>query len=414
MRAMMVVGLGLGDEGKGSVVDALVREHRARWVCRFNGGPQAQHNVVTSEGAHHTFSQWGSGTLAGAGTYLGPKVLVDLPAMMLEGEALARLTPMPRSSHLVDERCPVILPWHVAANRLREMAREVAGEGRHGSCGRGVGECRVDAMAGREVTAGDLMRGDLAALLRVSCEAKFEEVRDLDVVGPMASLEWRKLTPQQGDFDGLARSLRRMMEAVTLSYGAPWEDDDTVIFEGAQGVLLDQDYGFHPHTTWSDTTLSWAEELAVDSEDVTRIGVTRAYATRHGAGPLPTENLWSRWPEPHNGTSEWAGRFRQGHLDTLTLTYASRVQEIDEVALTCLDHLAHVGRVPVCMSYRVHRDRVDVLEGTDVGRVTSVARPVYEVVEAGDLPGVVGACCGAPVTMESWGPTAADKRARVA
>ena len=132
----------------------------------------------------------------------------------------------------------------------------------------------------------------------------------------------------------------------------------TVIFEGAQGVLLDEWHGFHPHTTWSTTTLANADRLLAEADyagDVTRIGLTRAYATRHGAGPFVTEDalLTHMLPDARNGSHEWQQGFRVGWLDLVLLRYALVVTGgIDCLAVTCLDRLANLPELFVCDQYR--------------------------------------------------------------
>ena len=136
--AIVVAGLGFGDEGKGTTVDWLVRRHESALVVRYNGGAQAAHNVVLPDGRHHTFSQFGSGTLAGAETFLSRYMLVNPSAMLNEAAGLAGLGVVdPLSRVHVDEDALITTPFHIAANRAREQAR---GDGRHGSCGMGIRE----------------------------------------------------------------------------------------------------------------------------------------------------------------------------------------------------------------------------------------------------------------------------------
>ena len=159
MQAILVVDLGFGDAGKGSLVDYYVRHYRAHTVVRFNGGAQAAHNVVTPDGRHHKFSQFGSGTFVpGVRTHLSRYMLVDPVALLAEErhlrqvgvpDAFARLT--------IDPNAPVVTPFQRAANRLRELQRAA---GRHGSCGMGIGETMADLIAdpAQVLHARDLLR----------------------------------------------------------------------------------------------------------------------------------------------------------------------------------------------------------------------------------------------------------------
>ena len=193
-----------------------------------------------------------------------------------------------------------------------------------------------------------------------------------------------------------------------------------VVFEGAQGVLLDEWRGFHPYTTWSTTTFANAETLLADAAHTAlRLGVVRCYLTRHGPGPFVTEDPTLELPEPHNQHGTWQGVFRTGHFNAVALRYAVEVSGgVDAVALTHLDaaarHPLRVGR-----SYQIDGQRLGrIIPGPerDLGwqeRLTAMllrARPVYE--DPGpDWPGLVEDMLGAPVVLRSYGPTAADKRA---
>ena len=140
MKAIITVGLGFGDEGKGATVDYLTRSLKADLVVRYCGGAQAGHNVQLPDGRRHTFSQFGAGTLAGARTYLGPKMIINPATLVPEAEHLQSLgVSSPMKSLTTHPDCLLATTYHVAMNRLREFAR---GTNRHGSCGLGIGEAR--------------------------------------------------------------------------------------------------------------------------------------------------------------------------------------------------------------------------------------------------------------------------------
>src|SRR4051812_18457431 len=162
-HAFLTVDLGFGDAGKGSIVDFLTREHIAHTVVRYNGGAQAAHRVVTAgaKPREHVFAQFGSGTLAGAATHLSRFMLLDPLAMMAENQHLQELGVADAFERTtIDERALVITPFQRAANRLKELAR---GDGRHGSCGMGIGETMIDYLehGQRVLFAGDLRRADV-------------------------------------------------------------------------------------------------------------------------------------------------------------------------------------------------------------------------------------------------------------
>jgi adenylosuccinate synthase len=409
MNHVIVADLGYGDSGKGSVVDRLCAAGRdpVRAVVRFNGGAQAAHNVVTADGRHHTFAQFGSGTFTpGVRTHLSRFMLVDPVALASEAAHLQGLgVASPFGLLTVDRDALVTTPYHQAANRARERAR---GAGRHGSCGMGIGE-----------TA------------RFALEHPDDAPRAADCAAPRA----------------LARKLTRLRDALTAELGpldappAPAVADachafatrvalvdgdylhrllrtGPVVFEGAQGVLLDEWRGFHPYTTWSTTTFANAETLLAEAgQTALRLGVTRTYLTRHGPGPFVTEDPTLEMPEPHNSCGRWQGTFRTGHLDAVALRYAVEVAGgVDAVALT---HLDTAAQYPLRLGYAYEVDgrrlerlvpgaARDLATQESLTRLLLRARPVYS--EPGtDWPGVVEEITGAPVALRSWGPAAADK-----
>ncbi|MCX2950086.1 adenylosuccinate synthetase [Lentzea sp. NEAU-D7] len=337
---VIVVGLGFGDEGKGAVVDALCAEGGVSTVVRFNGGAQAAHNVIAG-GRHHTFSQFGSGTLAGVPTWLSRYVLVEPIALATESRELEALgVANPLSLMSVDAGALLTTPFHVAANRARERAR---GGDRHGSCGKGIGETawygllagasEGDVVEGQRVlgepgpapTVGDCLN---PAVLRRRLDALARFYEPLIGDGP-----------DVGELVGLYTAFADAVRITTGDEAGRLADSGRLVFEGAQGVLLDETHGFHPHTTWSTTTPRNAKAL-LGGRPARVLGVTRTYQTRHGAGPLPTEDqsVLDRFPEAHNGTGEFQGAWRAGHLDATLLRYSvDCCGGIDGLAVTHLD-----------------------------------------------------------------------------
>jgi adenylosuccinate synthase len=337
---VVVVGLGFGDEGKGAVVDALCADLPTEAVVRFNGGAQAAHNVV-ADGRHHTFSQFGSGTLAGVPTHLSRFVLVEPFALAEEARRLtAAGVADPLRLVSVAGSALLTTPFHIHANRAREDAR---GDRRHGSCGKGIGETVWYSLLGGAARGdrveGQRVLGTPGAPPRVADCARPDVLR-------------RKLDALARFYAPLARPRHTVAELVAVyrdfADAVRVTDDDEVhrladrgrlVLEGAQGVLLDQHHGFHPHTTWSNTTPVNAREL-LGGRAHTVVGVTRTYHTRHGAGPLPTEDpaLLDRYPERHNGTGDYQGAWRVGHLDAALLDRAIAVcGGVDALAVTHLD-----------------------------------------------------------------------------
>src|SRR5258705_6304367 len=170
MTDAIVVGLGYGDEGKGTITDYLVRELGARTVVRWNGGPQAGHNVVTSDGRWHCFAQFGAGTFAGARTVLGPDMLVELEALAVEADALAgKGVADPLAQLTIDGDCTVITPMHKLLNQLRELAAP------RGSCGMGVGEAVRWRERGIAIRVRDVADGSALATMAALVDGAFSE-----------------------------------------------------------------------------------------------------------------------------------------------------------------------------------------------------------------------------------------------
>lgn len=439
-NAIVIAGLGFGDEGKGTTVDYLARETGARLVVRYNGGPQAAHNVVTDDGRHHTFAQFGSGAFAGAATHLSRFMLVNPEAVFVEADHLRRRgVSDPCAGMTVDRDALIVTRYHVAANRIRETAR---GAGRHGSCGMGVGEARGDSLRpggdALSIFARDLSLGasQLRAKLNVIRELKLAELADeIDAAGDAAAADVEVLTSTMR-VDFYAALYVRFAGSVRIVDGVDLlknslRGDGTVIFEGAQGVLLDESYGFHPYTTWTDTTFGNADRLMVDAmhdpQRIERLGVLRAMATRHGPGPFVTEDadLTHDRPDAYNVDTSWQRDFRVGHFDAVAVRYALAVAPlygpIDGLVITHMDLRGSGDRV--CVKYG-HRERgaisdIAISEKPDLSyqeQLTSrlfEATPVYETPPFDDRGffEYVEGFTEKPIRLASFGPKPSDKMA---
>ena len=456
-QAIIVIDLGFGDQGKGTLVDALARHHHAHTVIRF-GGPQAGHGVITPDGRYHIFAQFGSATFVeGVETFLSKHMVIEPWRMMAEDEALQRLGVMDAFERtLVSAEALVITPFHAAANRLREMAR---GAFRHGSCGLGVGETKKDALEVESdliVCAQDLHQPNLIDTFRRIQQFKREQLWNDGVMNAC----W-KLPEAQDDIhlllsedvlsifvDALSEFNRRARVVPDESLKEILAKDGTVVCELSQGVLLDEWRGFHPYTTWGTCTADQAIELlhnAAFDGTVHKLGVVRAYATRHGPGPFVTEDfdLTKRLPDPPSSRGEWQGQFRVGHFDCVSTRYAiSACGGIDSLAITCLDRLREELMWFVCTHYELAVedcdsdlfDRDDVSEhlATDMRlgtfqdlahqeRLTNAllrAKPVLRITAAfgtfsentADHVHRIARELDVPVSILSFGPTAKDKK----
>ena len=359
-RYVSLLGLGFGDCGKGLFTDFLSRHWQAHTVVRFNGGAQAGHNVVLPDGRHHTFSQFGAATFQpGVFTVLAAPVVVHPTALRVEQQALQRVGVHDAMARLViDARCRVTTPFHQAAGRLRE------GITGHGSCGVGVGETVRQAIAAPEqaLRYGDLLDtgGTLAKLdalrARLCTEVAAFAPRDNAAAQEHALLHdptvaQRWLTIAQG-------TVRQAPPVNPDEIATRLTRPGAVLFEGAQGVLLDEWRGFHPHTTWSGISTAAVEAVLEDlgiARPVRHLGVLRSYLTRHGAGPLPTADAaLDRLQEPHNADDGWQGAFRRGHPDAVLLRYAlEAVGQLDGLVASHLDVFDRVEGLRWCNGYRL-------------------------------------------------------------
>jgi adenylosuccinate synthase len=426
---VIVVDLGYGDAGKGTIVDWLCArgardgaDHAdgrpVQAVVRFNGGAQAAHHALGPGGVPHAFAQFGSGTFTqGTRTFLSRYMLVDLLALVAEAEQLSRLgIPDPFGLLAIDADALLTTPYHRAANRAREEAR---GDGRHGSCGMGIGETARYALGHPQ----DAPRaGDIASPRTLT--SKLARLRDRLAPGTAGPEE----LPPPADIAAVYRAVAAKVTLAGDGYLRQLLAQGPVVFEGAQGVLLDEWRGFHPYTTWSTTTFENAETLLRENgATAVRLGVTRTYQTRHGPGPFPTEDpALDDIHEPHNTAGRWQGRFRAGHLDAIALGYAAEVSGgVDAVALTHLDTARrHQGRLRICRGYESDGRRVTRIEPGQprdlghqerLGAALLAARPVYDQAEsitADDWPDAVAEVLRAPVTIRSHGPAVTDKTTR--
>lgn len=422
-RYTSVLGLGFGDCGKGRFIAALTRRWRAHTVVRFNGGAQAGHNVL-DEGRHHTFSQFGAGTFtAGVRTLLIDPFVLHPTALLVEAGALARIGITNALSRLViDGRCRVTTPYHQAAGRLREILR---GSGAHGTCGVGVGETVRDSLVHPDEA---LRYADLAKA-------------SLDRLHALRSRLLSELLPQCEGLEACTDELRVLRDETLASRWlnvvsalkrqcppAPEEvihevlhQPGSILFEGAQGVLLDEWRGFHPHTTWSSPTTATVNAVAARftlSEPVRHLGVLRSYLTRHGAGPFPTHDPGlDVLPEPHNTGHGWQGPFRRGHPDAVLLRYA--LEAVGNLSGLLVSHLDVFDRgIPLqwCGRYdsgsRLPMGPLGDLDHQEMlARRLASARPIYDSATIGSAIewfDRLATVTDLPVLLQSRGPLESD------
>lgn len=347
-RATAVIGAHYGDEGKGLVVDRLARELRSPLVVRFNGGAQAGHTVETTDARRHVFSHVGAGAFAGAATFLSRHFVSHPYVFLREIAELAGMGVEP--TVVVDPRSPLTSPYEVLVNQAIETAR---GGARHGSCGVGFGETLEREETGPSITVGDIddvdrLRTRLDILRTQHVPARLSALGLLPNDTLRADLSSTGLCER---FIEAALAFRRRIE---LGEPSRFMDAD-IVFEGAQGLLLDQDLGAFPYVTRSRTGLPNVAALAgsFGIDTLEAFYVTRTYVTRHGAGPLAGElpaapyvgivDLTNR-PNPFQGSLRFAHACPALTVSTIQRDLARLRGALDgrisvALAVTCLDQV---------------------------------------------------------------------------
>ncbi len=348
MPATVIVGAQWGDEGKGKIVDLLAQH--ADVVVRYQGGPNAGHTIIV-DGETYKFRQMPSGILSGkecviaAGCVVDPQVLVDelddLAARGIETEGLVRLS---GNAHLV-------MPWHVALDQASERR---LGKLQIGTTRRGIGPTYADKAARLGIRVQDLLN---PKILRQKIEVALAEKNVwLERVYGAEPLELEEVA---SSLERFAQRLRPYIADTSLLVDRALDDGRFVIFEGAQATLLDLDHGTYPFVTSSNPVAGYAAvgtgigPTRIDAV----IGVAKAYVTRVGEGPFPTEIQGpdqERVRELGREFGTVTGRERRcGWLDLVALRYAVRVNGITSLALTKIDVLSTFDELPVCVAYRL-------------------------------------------------------------
>ncbi|ONG58148.1 hypothetical protein BKE38_03400 [Pseudoroseomonas deserti] len=394
--AEAVIGAGYGDEGKGLLTDAFSARAVATGapvlVLRCNGGAQAGHTVVTPEGARHVFSHLGAGTLAGAATWLGPDFVANPALFVPELAALRRMGASPQL--LADPRAALTTPYDMLVNQALEQAR---GAARHGSVGVGVGETiERGLLPAFRLNIGDLAEGRDALRARLETIRRDWMPRRLAALGLAPDADLAALLKDDALIEAFCDDAFQLWDSLALCPAASLPAGPK-IFEGAQGLLLDAERGAFPHVTRSRTGLEGILPVLRDA-GITRLRVTyatRAYVTRHGAGPLahelsgpPAAGVVDRTNRPH----PFQGSLRFAALDLDILRDAIRADLGDApawltvepaLAVTCLDQM---------------EDAIGVFAGGTERRISREA-----------LPQAAAAHCGLPLRAVAAG----DRRSAI-
>ncbi len=453
-KVYVVTDLGSGDGGKGSVVHAVASRQRAHTVIK-RGGAQGSHGVRTATGHSFDFGQWGCGTLNGIPTHLSSQMIVSPEGLLNEAEALQAEVGIadPFGLLTVDETALVATPLHGVASRLFELA---LGSNSRGTVGTGVGQSYRDALKYPELVlrVGDLLAPDLrdrlyavrdciaSYLWPVLLDAEFLREDSADVRYELELLR---------DDEFVEYIARRFREAGRLARIVPHDylaetilgKEGVAVIESSHGVLTDNVHGFAPHTSAIRTLPEQSRQLLAGagySGQIVNLGVTRAYAVRHGAGPLPTgDTAHGRHLHPGSESQDnrYQGQVRAGAFDGVLLHYAINVcggpTAFDGLAVTWFDQIKRNGEWLLCDRYNGNLDpaaftpqgelRVrpnpsvaqQALLTTALGAVKPVitSQVIDQTLGNDALYGIcaqqIQSMTGIPVRMVSMGPTERDK-----
>jgi adenylosuccinate synthase len=370
-----VLGAQWGDEGKGKIVDLLTPQFSV--VARYQGGHNAGHTVYV-KGRKFVLHLIPSGILhEGVTCVIGNGVVVDLAALFTEIDGLAAFGVDYAGRLLVSDKAHLILPYHREIELLAEARR---GEHRIGTTSRGIGPAYEDKIARRGVRVGDLADqsddGPLVTAIRENVAARNRLVGD-------SGMRWQDVVR---DLRAFWPRLQPLVADTSLVLHRAIEDGRRILFEGAQATLLDIDHGTYPFVTSSNATAGGAATgLGIGPKSIgTVIGVAKAYTTRVGSGPLPTEltdATGERLRETGQEFGASTGRPRRcGWFDAVAVRYAVRINGLDALALTKLDVLDVFDEIPVCTAYQC-RGTVLTEMPSDTAQLAACT-PVYET-----LPG---------------------------
>ena len=376
MKNVVVIGTQWGDEGKGKIVDWLT-DH-AQGVVRFQGGHNAGHTLVVA-GKKTVLHLIPSGILRdNVRCYIGNGVVVSPSALMEELEMLEKAGVDVRSRLVISEACPLILPHHVALDQAREIAK---GASKIGTTGRGIGPAYEDKVARRAIRMQELFHRERFA-------AKLGEVLDyhnfvLKNYFNAAIVDFHKTLDETM---ALAERIKPMVGDVPRLLYEANKAGQNLLFEGAQGTLLDIDHGTYPFVTSSNCTSGGAATGAGVGPHTLHyvLGITKAYTTRVGSGPFPTElfdDIGKHLAEKGQEVGSTTGRARRcGWFDAAALKRSIQINGVSGLCVTKLDVLDGMETLRLCVGYKLQSGTSDILP---VGAETlDECEPIYE-----DMPG---------------------------
>ncbi len=374
MPGKCVIGLQWGDEAKGKLVDLL--SDGQDFVVRYQGGANAGHTVVIGDAVyklHHVPSGIINDNVL---NLIGPGVVINPPTILQEIEMLAGRGIDVADRMKISQRAHVVMPWHVLEDEI--WNRVLQGDENIGTTLRGIGPCYCDKV-GRNfaIRIGDLVQPGLADRIRWIAATKVALLSGID--GQPVELDADRIVLEYADY---AKRLQPLIADTTQILLDAVDDDKRILFEGAQGSLLDVDHGTYPFVTSSNSSgVGIAAGSGVPGNWIkNRIGVCKSYATRVGGGPFPTElndDTGNHIRDMGNEYGTTTGRPRRcGWFDAVAVRYTRRLGGVTSIALTMLDVLSELEQIKVCTHYELDGKTIDYFPG-DIGELKR-AVPVYE------------------------------------
>lgn len=379
MSAFIVLGAQWGDEGKGKMTDYLAEE--ANVVVRYQGGNNAGHTVEVGE-KQYKLHLIPSGILHDEKlNVIGNGVVVDPKAFFTEIDYLkeegVKVTP---EKLIVSDRAHVIMPYHKVLDKLKEKAR---GKNDIGTTGKGIGPCYTDKFERCGIRVCDLIDKEVfKEKLKDNIEMKNKYI--VNVLGG-EPLSFEEIYEEYSNY---GEELKPFVKDTSVRVYNEIKEDKTVLFEGAQGMLLDIDYGTYPYVTSSNTTAGGvANGVGIGLNMITNaVGIAKAYTTRVGKGPFPTEledetGEWIREKGHEYGVTTGRSR-RCGWLDIVILKTSVRVSGLTSLAVTKIDTLAGLEKVKMCVGYKFNDEIIDYFPASleDLAK----CEPIYEEFDGWD------------------------------
>lgn len=383
MNSYICCGMQCGDEAKGSFVDWLTEYVDADCIVKYNGGSQASHTVITLDGRKHKFAQLGSGMFKqDCHTYITKDMVINPDNLIREMELFANsnnetFSTLKNRVH-IHKKCWVVTPYHKLINWMRELS---LGENRRGSVGTGVSEVPIlrkvklgEYHKGIGLTMEDLYTGYVSVIMGCLENLQIYAMKFLDehkediwnncpdnlkcdlqhmIDSLLDEKSYMRISTMYYDKYVMCSREKSLESCLYDIYENTIRLHNTVIWEGSQGLLLDASYGIAPNTTNLVSSNEPALDIAYLKDNIQKIGIAKAFCSRHGLGVFPTEDskLSTYIEDSNQDTCYWNGSPRYGWFDAVLFRYANKVNKINQIFLSCLDKLSNLDRIKICTKY---------------------------------------------------------------